>query len=206
MVIYGLIDPRTGMLRYIGKTDNISHRMISHHSFRTPSTHKECWLHELRQLLIGPEVFIVENVNCDNWEEAERYWIEQFKFMGADLTNGTNGGDGGPPSHEARLKISRKMRDVMRETSVREKISLSLKSSSIARAQIATLHARTSRKYELRSPVGEIFKINNLSAFCRDRKLNRSNLTHVAQGSRLSHKGWSCAYVDRANFQDAAGR
>lgn len=206
MVIYGLIDPRTEMLRYIGKTSNISNRMRDHYSFRVPSTHKECWLHDLRELSMKPDIFILEDVDANSWECAERYWIEQFKFMGADLTNGTSGGDGGPPSHDSRIKISRKMRVVMREPSARERISLSLKESSIARAQIATLHAKAARKYEIVSPDGEIFKIDNLSAFCRDNKLNKSNMTHVAQGARRAYKGWSCAYIDRANCQDAAGR
>ena len=46
----------------------------------------------------------------DGWSQAERGWIEFYKARGANLTNGTNGGDGAPGrgTPEERSAIIRK--------------------------------------------------------------------------------------------------
>jgi hypothetical protein len=55
---------------------------------------------------LKPEVFVIEEVRDDQWEEAEMLWIQYMKFVGASLTNGTKGGDGlRNPSDETRKKI-----------------------------------------------------------------------------------------------------
>jgi hypothetical protein len=45
-----------------------------------------------------PEVFVIEELpkdsSYDQLDEAERFWIAYFRFIGANLTNATDGGDG----------------------------------------------------------------------------------------------------------------
>lgn len=46
------------------------------------------------------------------------------------------------------------------------------------------------KEFTFVSPVGEIVDVFNLSAFCRDNKLDKSAMQKVSNGLRKSHKGW----------------
>ncbi len=95
--IYGLLDPRTGELGYVGKTvKSLSWRLKSH---LTPTalkqkTHKACWLRCLVGLGLTPEIFLIEQVADEDVDEAEVFWIAYFRSIGAELCNHTPGGDG----------------------------------------------------------------------------------------------------------------
>ena len=95
--IYGLFDPRTGHLRYVGKAVNMKERLATHiREARTGSVlHSRRWIHGLLLANLRPEIDVLEE--CDNntaANDAERYWISYLRFVGADLTNRTPGGDG----------------------------------------------------------------------------------------------------------------
>lgn len=102
--IYGLTDPRTGDVRYIGKSDDPSHRLRSHLADKS-RCHRVHWLNSLRELGIRPGIVILE-VIADDWQEAERRWIAQYRADGFDLVNDTDGGDGlNNPGDETRQKM-----------------------------------------------------------------------------------------------------
>lgn len=46
------------------------------------------------------------------------------------------------------------------------------------------------KRYQLRSPEGQLITINNLSEFCRDYGLTAPNLHKTLKGTRQHHKGW----------------
>lgn len=116
--IYGLIDPRTGECRYVGKANNPERRLRDH--LRTPfNTHKYAWLTNLLKAGLRPTIQILEEVQTSVWQEAECFWIAYMKFMGADLTNSTIGGDGLNPTPE----MAAKMRAGCQEPERRRKIS-----------------------------------------------------------------------------------
>lgn len=95
-VIYGLADPRTGHLRYVGKTSGDPHvRLLAHmNDVRRGRTfiprHK--WIAELLSLGLEPQMFEIER--SEDWREAEQFWIGYFRFIGCELLNATAGGDG----------------------------------------------------------------------------------------------------------------
>lgn len=97
VIIYGLKDPETGIIRYVGKTKNsIEYRMAAHLNDRA-RTHKGHWIRELRARGLVPEPVVLEILlNCpeDGWQETERSWISILRFYGCPLTNLTEGGDG----------------------------------------------------------------------------------------------------------------
>ena len=107
--IYGLLDPRTETIRYVGKAQDPYTRLKYHlvPSSLAKPCHRAHWLVELMNGGLRPSIIILEEVSITAWEKAERYWIEQF----SNLTNGTRGGEGGATrlgqSHteEAKRKI-----------------------------------------------------------------------------------------------------
>lgn len=109
--IYALVDPRSGEVRYIGKTSNRKRRLSKHISesrfFRNRSPHKENWIRELIREDMLPEYLLLEAGYGPNWGVSERAWIEKYNIHGR-LTNQSQGGEGtegSSLSREARIKI-----------------------------------------------------------------------------------------------------
>lgn len=150
--IYALIDPRNNECRYVGKTVNLISRFNNHCTDSLKqNTHKANWIKLLYPL--KPELIVIEKVS-ENWIEAEEFWIKYFSFIGARLTNLTNGGEGclgyrhtdeskkimskfkkGKDSsrkgvvlsEETKLKISNNVKIKMQNFEIKNKISISHK-------------------------------------------------------------------------------
>ncbi len=109
--IYALVDPRTGAIRYIGITSKILKRRLSAHiavAKAGEQTHRAAWIRNLLSQALTPAIVLLQETD-DVAREA--YWIAEYRAMGADLTNGTAGGEGLPnPSPETRQRISQAMK------------------------------------------------------------------------------------------------
>lgn len=96
--IYGLIDPKTGQLRYVGKTVSLLKRRLAEHISDVRRgrvwipRHK--WILSLLQDGLCPEIIEIETLPTEGWREAEMFWIECLRSQGCDLLNATAGGDG----------------------------------------------------------------------------------------------------------------
>lgn len=89
-------DKNTEDIRYIGKTSNLKNRLkrhLSNYSLNS-DTYKNRWIK--KELLLGNKILIhsIEEVNENNWQEREIYWIKKYKELGFNLTNTTLGGEG----------------------------------------------------------------------------------------------------------------
>lgn len=94
--IYGLYDPITGNLRYIGKSIRPEQRLQNHMN-EISHCHRSHWLQSLKARGLKPDMEILETVSgCWPWQESERFWIRRMKELGCDLVNNTSGGDGVP--------------------------------------------------------------------------------------------------------------
>lgn len=92
--IYGLHDPRTGELRYIGKSVRPLERLGNHINEHS-NTHRGHWLDELSSLGLRPILTILDSVAASaDWQAIERVHIATARKDGHRLTNGTDGGDG----------------------------------------------------------------------------------------------------------------
>jgi hypothetical protein len=91
--IYGLRDPRNFALRYVGKADKPECRLKKHLTEKG-SFHRCQWIAQLKSLGLAPELFIIEEVPKDRWQELERFWIQHYRESGCDLTNTAEGGQG----------------------------------------------------------------------------------------------------------------
>lgn len=98
VTIYGLVDPTTDQLRYVGKTKASLHVRLRAHISDAGRDRKNIprfiWIRRLRKADILPEIVEIETVSKDAWQEAERHWIEVMRWLGCDLLNATAGGDG----------------------------------------------------------------------------------------------------------------
>lgn len=93
--IYKLIDPFTFEVRYVGKTERtLKHRLSMHVTTSIKNknkTHKEAWITQVYNKGKRPIIELIEEVNFEDWQEKEQYWIAQFE----NLTNLCLGGLGG---------------------------------------------------------------------------------------------------------------
>jgi hypothetical protein len=111
MLVYALIDPRSGAIRYVGKSCSGPQRPSLHRSQSrdlSDKSHKARWLRQLNDAGFMYEVRVLER--CQNrgaLAEAEERWIWAGVRHGWPLTNSTFGADG--PSYvsaETRAKLS----------------------------------------------------------------------------------------------------
>jgi hypothetical protein len=90
--IYGLCDPRSGELRYIGVTvaklaTRLSGHLTESVAHYAKDTEKKRWLNELTAAGFTPEVFSIETVQFDGHRQEEQFWIHYFRALGCRLTN-----------------------------------------------------------------------------------------------------------------------
>lgn len=96
--IYGLIDPRTNQLRYVGKTiQPLTNRLRLHlnDAQKIRRRHVCAWIRSLQRDGVEPEIFEIDRAGED-WAEQEQFWIAYFRYIGCNLTNQTIGGEGSP--------------------------------------------------------------------------------------------------------------
>jgi len=111
--IYFLKHPLTKEIRYVGKTNNPTRRLIQHTYTARHKTRKSHCCSWIGSLLKDNQMPVMCIVNWFNSEEdcnnAEKLIIENFKKTGINLTNLTDGGEGQCGrimSEETRKKIS----------------------------------------------------------------------------------------------------
>lgn len=101
--IYALSDPRTNMVRYVGKTVDPVARLYGHILARRSNTHKTAWIGQMKRDGVKPKMDIlevIENSNDQDWQKAEDFWINYLRMIGSDLTNLMSGGMGGRRANE----------------------------------------------------------------------------------------------------------
>lgn len=88
--IYALVESGTNNIRYVGKANDIQHRLKGHLNTDN-NTHKSNWIKSANKQI---ELFVLDEVDISDWQFWEIYWISQCKAWGFNLTNHTTGGDG----------------------------------------------------------------------------------------------------------------
>lgn len=82
-VVYALGDPRTGMIRYVGCTQNLGKRYSDHIRNREANAPKKEWIDELKAAGMQPTLIILEKgLNQKHAYTRERYWIAQHSKKG----------------------------------------------------------------------------------------------------------------------------
>lgn len=95
--IYGLMDPRTNQIHYVGYTTLTLQQRLAWHIHDDRNSPRTAWLLELIQSGIMPMMVELEVVRPARlWPERERWWIQHGRNLGWPLTNVSDGGDEAP--------------------------------------------------------------------------------------------------------------
>lgn len=87
--IYGLIDPNSHKVCYIGRTVDLYARLDAHIEEMATSIKGE-WMRRLRASNIRPTVIVLDQFEDGPESEIESWWIEFGRSMGWPLTNTLN--------------------------------------------------------------------------------------------------------------------
>lgn len=123
-LIYGLIDPLTGELRYIGQSSVGMRRAQKHcweyylrpENSKRQHSYKQRWILGLMKAKLKPEIIILEKLETKNeLNEAEIFWISYYKSLGSRLTNISPGGNIAvpPPPRPKGYKHNKETRELI---------------------------------------------------------------------------------------------
>jgi hypothetical protein len=97
-IVYGLYDPRTEKLRYVGQTTYALSRRVANHVSKhglSKTTHVACWLRALSRAGLRPYArTLYVALDRAALDAAEEHMIALFKSLGERLTNHARGGRG----------------------------------------------------------------------------------------------------------------
>ena len=201
VAIYGLIDPRTHRIRYVGKSVHLEQRWRDHvREARydiSRRTLKGLWVRDLRAAGLRPDLIVLEECGTD-WSSREKYWIKRI----VGLLNETSGGQVGC-KQEAAKKISAalKANKTRHGAEWRKKHSLAMRGKRhTAETKKKMAAARSGNqnalkwKYVAIDPVGNRFSIVRPEQFCNERGLNWCVMRKIAAGAlhRYTNHGWRC--------------
>lgn len=128
LFIYGLTDPRTGELRYVGLTTRGMKRVNDHILYGGGNngqlSHYTNWQKSLGKADVRPDWFVIEeHSNIEELSDAEDFWIQYFEMVGCSLVNGQSGGYNGRPTAATKKKMSESAKRHRKDPTYRAKLS-----------------------------------------------------------------------------------
>lgn len=87
-IVYGLADPRDGIVKYIGVTNSLIGRLNEHMRMYGGNERKNAWIQEIKDAYMLPYMVTLEVIEDDTeWREREIAWIDAYVKAGASLLN-----------------------------------------------------------------------------------------------------------------------
>lgn len=100
--IYAMCEQGTDAVRYVGKAVNVRKRIQQSFfpSQLARKSRKHSWIKSMLKADKAIEVFLLQPAaDITELDQLETIWIANCKTLGCDLTNHTNGGEGGSTNH-----------------------------------------------------------------------------------------------------------
>lgn len=210
-IIYGLVDPDSKQVRYIGKSTIGLKRPREHkkRSLLLAMSHKNNWIKNLiSQNKIYEITILEENIELSKLSEREIYWISFYKENGIILTNSTEGGEGTPGfrfSEESKNNISITKKEwaknnpdklkmarsyVEKPNIIKDGITLKNCSDCKIYINIAIFHKDKNRKDGLRT-------------ICKPCALTRKNKYYTESFTKLTPEQFQASYESRKDAMSA---
>ena len=112
--LYTLAHPRTGEVRYVGKTATSPRQRFNSHMCRAITErprqqHLAHWIQQLDREALRPKMTVVAILQTETASQTEIAYISRLRADGAKLTNLTDGGEGQlgyAPTTETLVKLS----------------------------------------------------------------------------------------------------
>lgn len=159
---------------YIGFTSDYDNRCATHQS-----EHSGCWAFRNAIKKYGWDSFtheiIISGITLKQAQDFEKSAIREHNSIFPNGYNLTDGGQGGVMCDVVRQKISATKQGMLHTEASKHKMAVS-----------------KGRKYIAEAPDGEQFYVVNLSAFCDEHNLVKSNMYSVAAGKLPHYKQWRC--------------
>lgn len=93
--IYTLNDPITNEIKYVGQTCQSLKNRLKKHLNSKDKSYRTNWIKSLLLKNIEPTInLIIDNLNKDECNDLEKFYIKAFKENGIKLVNMTEGGEG----------------------------------------------------------------------------------------------------------------
>lgn len=223
-IIYGLIDPRTLMIRYVGQSKRGLKRTAIHARKSVLKAeshlHKARWINELQDLGLQYEHVILQMSSADSISDDERWWIAYGRACGWPLTNLTDGGEGVkgiPPwnkgrtgflkhTAEAKAKIAAASTGRKRSPESIEKsrqASIGRIPSDETRARMSAAHLGQAISEERRKKTGDFHRGRKRSDLTVQRLRAAHNDPEVVAKKRAAHLGKKRSEETRQRLRDA---
>lgn len=202
-LIYGLVDPRTEEVRYIGKSCSGFIRIRQHFSATQlhDKTKKINWLKSLLELGLLPKpIILAECTSKEQLPELEVKFIAEYRAQNFNLLNMTSGGDGRANSRNSvyipwnkGIKSSDNARLAMRNAKLgrKRKPRTAEEKSKISESNKVASKERCKPFVCLEN--GKIY--NSQREAIQELSVTSGNLSGVLNGHKLSTKGYSFKYV-----------
>lgn len=203
-LIYGLKDPLTNEIRYIGRSSSGLKRPTEHfrpHKLKQKSK-KSSWIKSCLNKGYSPEIVILEKFNdFKQLNQAEKRWIKYYNDLGHKLTNHTKGGDGingYRHSKETKRKISEaSKKQWLNDSTIKcKKISKGVSeyfSKNENRLKAAKLKgAKPFIVFKNNEVIGKWESIRQCS---RQLKLDSGSISRVLKGEYKHTRGYSLKYA-----------
>lgn len=192
-LIYGLVDPRTQELRYVGKSTKGLLRPRQHMTpafLRRDTGHKGNWIRQLQAEGLKPEIEVLEtHESAEALPDAEQHFIAYFRSLGCRLTNHTDGGEGCVGRRLSAESVAR-----IRESNIRSKSKLSREQEH----EMAKLYRDGVDSYKLAERFGierhtVVRRLKRLGVMIRTKRQIRRRIpeSSVAQVIAEYLSGWS---------------
>lgn len=187
VTIYGLVDPRNGFVRYIGKTVQRSCDRLAQHVYsRGLKRQTKCasWITSLNRQNLRPEAVELEVADESSWKDAEIFWIASFRLMGADLCNLADGGLG-----SSGYRLSEQHKEKIRRSSIGRIFSAEakerLRSAKIGKARPDLAQRNKARARLPREAVIDIFHSQDTVVVLMQRyDISKSMVSFIRNGKR----------------------
>lgn len=111
-IIYGLCEPETLEVRYVGFTSQGQKKRMKEHNKDVRDgerSYKANWMRSLWAKGLKPAMTVLEEGFGPGWQECEAKWIAHYRSLNDRLTNFSDGGDGCPGvqhTEETKAKMS----------------------------------------------------------------------------------------------------